>query len=150
MFACVAGGDGFADGGEGVGDVELRCEEGAVGGAELFELLGGEAFALQTHFVEAVGVVVALDGGEGVGEDVLGDGGASADVGVAADAAVLMDGAESADDGEVFNDDVAGEGGGVGEDAAVADDGVVADVGVGHDEAVGADAGGAAAALGAA
>ncbi len=65
MFSGVAGGDGFADGGEGVGGVELGGEEGAVGGAELFELLGGEALALQAYFVEAVGVVVALDGGEG-------------------------------------------------------------------------------------
>src|SRR6266478_917860 len=101
VFAGVAGGDGFADGGEGVGGVELGGEEGAVGGAEFFELLRGEAAAFEAYFVEAVGVVVALDGGEGVGEDVLRDGGAAADVGVAAYAAELVDGAEGADYGEV-------------------------------------------------
>ena len=95
-------------------------------------------------------MVVALDGGERVGEDVLGDGGSSADVGVAADAAVLVHRAERADDGVVLHRDVAGERGGVGEDAAVADVGVVADVHVGHDEAAGADRGDAAAANGSA
>ncbi len=65
-------------------------------------------------------MVVALDGGEGVGQDVLRDRGASADVGVAADAAELMHGAEGADYGVVLDNDVAGESGGVGEDAAVA------------------------------
>jgi hypothetical protein len=149
VFAC-AGGDGLLDGGEGVGDVELGGEQGAVGGAEFLELGGSEALALEADFVEAVGVVVALDAGEGVGQHVLGDGGAAADVAVAADAAELVDGAEGADGGVVFDGDVAGESGGVGEDAAVADGGVVADVGVGHDEAVAADAGDAAAAFGAA
>jgi len=33
VFACAAGGYGFADGGESVRDVELRGEKGAVGGA---------------------------------------------------------------------------------------------------------------------
>src|SRR5437660_5394107 len=89
VFAGVAGGDGFADGGEGVGGVELGGEESAVGGAEFFELLRGEAAALEAYLVEPVGMVVALDGGERVGEDVLRDGGASADVSVAADAAEL-------------------------------------------------------------
>ena len=104
--------------------------------AELFDLLRCEAAALEADFVEAVGAVVALGGGEGVRQDVLRGHGASADVGVAADAAELVDGAECADDGEVFNDDVAGEGGGVGEDAVAADVGVVADVSAGHQEAI--------------
>ena len=130
VFACVARSDGFADGGEGVCGVEFGGEQGAVGGAELFELLRSKALALETYFVKAVGVVVALDGGEGVGQDVLGDRGASADVGVAADAAELVHGTEGADCGVVFDDDVAGECGGVGEDAAVADLRVVANVGV--------------------
>ena len=77
-------GDGFADGGEGVGGVELG---GAGGGGRrrgaALSCVGGEAAALQADLVEAVGVVVALDGGERVGEDVLRDGGAAADVGVA-------------------------------------------------------------------
>src|SRR5882757_6142531 len=123
VFACAARGDGFADGGEGVGGVELRGEEGAVGGAEFFELLRGEAAAFEAYFVEAVGV--------------------------AAYAAELMHGAEGADYGVVFDDDVAGESGGVGEDAAVAYLRVVADVGVGHDETVVSQAGDASAACGA-
>jgi len=64
VFAGVAGGDSFADGSESVGGVELRGEQGAVGGAEFFELLRGEAATLEAYLVEAVGVVVALDGGE--------------------------------------------------------------------------------------
>ena len=108
-----------ADGGEGVGGVELAGLQEAVGLAECFELRGGEAAAFEADLVEAVGVVVALDGGERVGQHVLRDRGASADVGVAADAAELVDGAERADDGVVLDGDVAGEGGGVGEDAAL-------------------------------
>ena len=73
--------EGGADGGEGVGGVELAGLQEAVGVAERFELGGGEAAALEADLVEAVGVVVALDAGERVGQDVLGDGGASADVG---------------------------------------------------------------------
>src|SRR5882757_7481584 len=90
VFACAAGGDGFADGGEGVGGVELRGEEGAVGGAEFFELLRGEAAAFEAYLVEAVGVIVALDRGERVGQDVLRDRCAATDVGVAAYAAELV------------------------------------------------------------
>src|SRR5580698_10582220 len=70
------GGDGFADGGQCVGGVEFAGLEEAVGGAELFDLGGGEAAALEAYFVDAVGVVVALDAGEGVGEDVEGGHGA--------------------------------------------------------------------------
>jgi hypothetical protein len=150
VFSEFAGGDFFADGSESFCGVELGGLQEAVGCAELLELVGGEAFALEAYFVESVGVVVTLDAGEGKGEDVLGDGGASADVAVLADSAELVDGAEGSDGRVVFDDDVAGERGGVGEDASVADDGVVTDVGVGHDEASGADACGASAARGAA
>ena len=121
-------GESGADGGEGVGGVEFGGLEEAVGMAKGFELGGSEAAAFEADLIEAVGVVVALDGGERVRQDVLRDGGASADVGVAADAAELVDGAERADDGVVLDGDVSGEGGGVGEDAAVADVRVVADV----------------------
>ena len=120
--------DGFADGYQGVGGVELGGLKEAVGGAELFYLGGGEATSLEAHFVDAVGVIVPLDAGERVGEDVLGGHGASAYVGVAAYSAELVDGAEGTHYGVVLYDDVAGEGGGVGEDAVVADVGVVADV----------------------
>src|ERR1700722_11636573 len=96
------GGDGFADGGQGVGGVEFAGVEEAVGVAELLDLGGGEAAALQAYFVDAVGVVVALDGGEGVGEDVEGGHGASADVGVLAYAAELGDGREGSDAGGVL------------------------------------------------
>ncbi len=108
VFACAASGDGFADGGEGFGGVELRGEKGAVGGAEFFELLRGEAFSFEANFIQAVGVVVALDGGERVRQYVLGNGGAAADVGVAAYATELVDGAEGADYGVVFDGDVTG------------------------------------------
>src|SRR5437879_2299142 len=98
VFACVAGGDGFANGGQGVGGVELRGEKSAVGSAEFLELLRGKATAFQAYLIEAVGVVVALDRREGVRQDVLSDRSASTDIGMAADAAELVDGAERADD----------------------------------------------------
>jgi hypothetical protein len=141
VFTEFAGGDFFAHGSEGVSGVELAGLQETVGVAELPDLLRGEAAALQSYFVEAVGAVVALGGGEGVGHDVLGGHGAAADVGVAADATELVDRAEGSDDGEVFDDDVAGEGGGVGEDAVAADVRVVTDVGAGHQETVVAEGG---------
>src|SRR5260370_6046106 len=60
VFACAAGGDGLGDGCEGFGGVELRGEEGAVGGAGFFELLRGEACSFERDFFEAVGGVVAI------------------------------------------------------------------------------------------
>src|ERR1035437_2251129 len=62
-------GEGGADGGESVGGVELAGQQEAVGLAESLELGGSEAAALQADLVEAVGVVVALDAGERVGQD---------------------------------------------------------------------------------
>src|ERR1035437_7420160 len=142
---CGGFGEGGADGGEGGGGVGRGVLQKAIGLAKLFDLRWGEAAALEADFVETVGVVVALDRGQRVRQDVLGDGRASADVGVLADAAELVHGTERADDCVVLDDDVAGERGSVGEDASVADGGVVADVDVGHDEAAGADAGDASA-----
>ncbi len=72
VFAELSGGDFFADGGEGFSGVELGGLQEFVGGAELFELGGCEALALEAYFVEAVGVVIALDAGEGVREGRFG------------------------------------------------------------------------------
>src|SRR5665213_484602 len=119
--------------------IALAAGQGAHGRTQFAELLGGEAASLQAYLVEAVGVVVALDGGERVGQHVLGDRRSAADVAVLADAAELVHRTQRADYSEVLDDDVSGQRCGVGEDAAIADRRVVSDVGVGHDEAVRAD-----------
>jgi hypothetical protein len=110
----------------------------------------GESAALEADFVHAVGVGVAGGGGHGEGQDVLRDGGASADVGVGADAHELMHGAERSDDGPLFDGDVAGDGRSVDQHDVIFDEAVVADVGVGHDEQMAADFGEASAFDGAA
>ena len=131
----------FADFFDGLGGVELACEEDAEGFVELLEAILREAAAGETDLVDAEGVHFPALRGEREGEDVLRNGGAAADEGITSDGDVLMDRVERADGGVVLDSDVAREGGGVGEDAMIADDAVMADVDVGHDEAVGADLG---------
>ena len=92
VLAALAACEHVVDGFKGLGGVAFAAGEQAHGGGEFAELLGGEAAALQAYFVQAVGMVVALDGSERVRQYVLRDGGASADVSVAADAAVLVHG----------------------------------------------------------
>ena len=75
------------------------------------QLRVAEAGALQSDSIEAVGVGFAFGRGQGVGQNILGDGGAPAHVGILADTAVLVHRAECAHTGMVFYGDVAGQGG---------------------------------------
>ncbi len=60
-LGCAGDGDeGLADGGEGVGGVELRGLEETVGFAEVSDLCGCEAAALEAYLVDTVGVVGAF------------------------------------------------------------------------------------------
>src|SRR6202044_2820419 len=96
-----------------------------------------------------VSVGIPLGGGQGVGENILGDGGSATNVGVLPYTAELMHGAERTHTGMVLDSDVAGQGSAIGQDAVAADGAVVPDVGVGHDQAVVADPGRAATSPGA-
>ncbi len=108
---------------DGLGRVQFGRLYQAVGVLDGAQAVPVKAAAFEPDFVEAVGAGLAFGRGKRIGQDVLGDGGASAGVGVLADAAELVDLVERAYRGVVLDDDVAGEGGGVGQDAVVADDG---------------------------
>ena len=111
------------------------------------QLRRAEAGTLQADAIEAVRVGLALGGSQREGQNILGDGGATAYVGMLPDTAELVHRAERTDTGIVLHRDVAGQGGAIGQDAMVADGAVVTDVGVGHDQAVAANAGSATASL---
>ncbi len=144
------GREGFAHFLEGLGCVEIRAEEEAIGLLERIEALAGEAGALEADGIQTVAARFAGRDDFRERRNILGDDGVGADVGVAADAAELLDGRKCADGGVIIHGDVAGESGAVDEDRVAADLRIVADVRVGHDEIAIAEAGDAAAFDGAA
>ena len=73
------------------------------------QLRVAKAGALQSNSIEAVGVGIAFGRRQRVGQNILGNGGAPADVGILADTAVLVHRAERTDTCMVFDGDVAGQ-----------------------------------------
>ena len=94
----------------------------------------GKSAALESDFVDSIGVRVARGGSHGERQDVLRDGRASANVGMRADAHELMHRAERAHDRPFFHCDMTRDGGAVDEHGMIADHAVVADMGVSHDQ----------------
>src|SRR5215471_15339030 len=106
---------------------------------QLANTLLGKTAAFEADLIEAIGVCVASGGRHGKGQNVLRNGGASANVGVSADANKLVYRAKRADHGPFLDRHVSGDRGAVHQHRVIANHRVMSDVGVGHDQDVAAN-----------
>jgi len=129
-----------ADGSDGVSLRHTTLEDDAIGLVDGIDDLALEASTAQPYDVQtAVGGRVTR--ADGVGDDTLRRGCASAHHGISADAAELVDEYAGREDGMVVDGDFSGQFGGVSDDDIVANDDVVGDVTTFHKEVAAADYG---------
>lgn len=125
----------FLKTGQGLGGVQVRPEDDAVGPVQQLPLFLAETPPGQADGVEAIHLQGIAEG-LGIGQNVLLDRRRSAHDAVAAHPGELVDRGQPADDGKVLDDGVAGQGGRVGQDHIVAHRAFMGHVGIGHQQAV--------------
>lgn len=128
----------FLDPGQGLGGVQVRPEDDAVGFFHRVTLLLGKSPPGKTQGVQSEHFQWVAKG-LGIRQDVLLYRRGPAHNGVAAHPGELVDRGQPADDGEILYYGVPGQSGRVGQDHAVANDALVGHVGVGHQQAVAPD-----------
>ena len=125
---------------EGLGGIELRVQEKAIGALDGPDSFGSEAAALQADAIDPVTTRLAFGDDHAEWRDILGNHGRGAYIGKAADAAKLMDRRKGANGGVVLDRDVAGQRGAIGKNRMAAYNTIVGHMSLGHEQIVAADA----------